>query len=376
MKNKLVVLLVLNIFIAFNAYSQKTDLDKLLSYVKEVKLNDAKQIADKLEAKEDYKENPQFWLYRGLLYHTIYETKTSELHKQFPNAIEISYISYKTALKLDTDKTYNNQIFKALGYLTNQFMHYGLEQFNSGNYDKSLMAFESAIELNNMPEILFNDTIAYFNAALSAERLKEYDKAINYYKTLISFKYGGAKMYKDLSEIYKKAGNDELYDKTLLEGIKFYPNDNTICIELINHYLQVSDLDNSFIYAKKSIEIDSTNAGMYFVLGSLYESKKDDVNAEKSYLKSLEIDPAYNDAAYNLGALYYNRANNIFSHAKTKDQKEKYEAGFEQSLKYFKIVEQNEPNDKNVLLSMRNIYRILGMEAEKAETDKKLEKLK
>jgi len=377
MKSKLLVLLVLNLSIIGNIFSQKTDdLAKLISKVKEVKLVDAKQIADKLETKTEYIENPEFWLYKALLYHTIYDTPTNQLHKQIPDAIEIAYSSYKLALKYDTEKTYNTQIFSALGYLTNQFMHYGLEQFNSGNYDKSLKAFENTIELNALPEIMFNDTIAYYNAALSAEKLKEYDKAIGFYKILIAFKYGEGKMYKDLSEVYKKKGNNDLYLQTLLEGIKFYPEDNNLYIELINHYLVVSDVDNAFIYVNKSIEIDGTNAGMYFVLGSLYESKKDDVNAEKSYLKSLEIDSNYDDAAYNLGVLYYNRAKNIYTHAKTKGEKEKYEADFNKSLKYFKIVEKNEPNDKNVLLSMKNIYRILGMEKEKAEIDKKLEGLK
>jgi len=377
MKSKLLVLLVLNLSIIANVFSQTNDdLSKLISNIKEVKLVDAKKIADKLEGKKDYLENPEFWLYKGLLYHTIYETPTNELNKQIPDAIEVSYDSYKKALKYDTEKTYNAQIFKALGFLTNQFMHYGLEQFNSGNYDKSLKAFENTIELNSMPEILFNDTIAYYNAALSAEKLKEYDKAVSFYKTLIAFKYGEGEMYKDLSEVYKEMGNDDLYLQTLLEGVKYYPEDNKLYIELINHYLVVSDVENAFKYVNKSLEIDKTNAGMYFVLGSLYESKKDDVNAEKSYLKSLEIDPNYDDAAYNLGALYYNRGKNLYTHAKTKDEKERYEADFNNSLKYFKIVEKNEPNDKNVLLTMKNIYRILGMEKEKAEIDKKLEGLK
>ena len=377
MKSKLLVLLVLNLTIIANVFSQKSDdLTNLINDIKKVKLVDAKQIADKLENKKDYIENPEFWLYKALLYHTIYETPTNELHNKIPDAIEIAYDSYKKALKYDTEKTYNSQIFRALGYLTNQFMHYGLEQFNSGNYEKSLIAFENTIELNSMPEIMFNDTIAYYNAALSAEKLKKYDKAIKHYKTLIAFKYGEGKMYKDLSEVYKTKGDNEMYLQTLLEGVKFYPKDNTLYVELINHYLVVSDIDNAFKYVNKSLEIDNTNAGMYFVLGSLYESKKDDVNAEKSYLKSLEIDSNYDDAAYNLGALYYNRAKNLYTHAKTKDEKEKYEADFNKSLKYFKIVEQNEPNDKNVLLSMRNIYRILGMEKEKAEIDIKLRNIK
>ena len=377
MKSKLLVLLVINLTIIANVFSQKNDdLSKLISNVKEVKLVDAKQIADKLEGKKDYVENPEFWLYKGLLYHTIYETPTNELHKQIPDAIEIAYSSYKKALEYDTEKTYNTQIFSALGYLTNQFMHYGLEQFNSGNYEKSLKAFENTIELNSMPEIMFNDTIAYYNAALSAEKLKEYDKAIGFYKTLIAFKYGEGKMYKDLSEVYKTKGDNELYLQTLLEGVKFYPKDNNLYIELINHYLVLSDVENAFVYVNKSIEIDKTNAGMYFVLGSLYESKKDNANAEKFYLKCLEIDPNYDDAAYNLGVMYYNNAKDIYTHAKTKGEKEKYEEGFKKSLKYFKIVEQKEPNDKDVLLSMKNIYRILGMEKEKAEIDRKLEGLK
>ena len=262
-----------------------------------------------------------------------------------------------------------------MGFITNQFMHEGLTKFNSGNYDKALLYFENTIEINTMPEIMFYDTIVYYNAALSAEKLKKYDKAESYYKILISYGYGEGKMYKDLSEVYKITNREDLYLQTLKDGAKMYPNDNNIYIELINHYLVVSDVENAFKYVKLSLQIDSANAGMYFVLGSLYESKNDSKNAEEAYLKSLELDPSYIDSAYNLGALYYNRGNGVFKHAKTNAEKAEYEKDFKNSLKYFKIVEQEQPKDKNVLLSMRNIYRILGMETEKTAIDKRLETL-
>ena len=376
MKSKLLVILILNLFLSINSFSQNNDeLDKALTFVKENKLVESKQVIDKFETDNPNTSNAKFWFYKGLLYHSIFEADGSDIKNKYPNAIEISYNSYKKAIELDKDKTYNAQIFKALGYITNQFMHEGLTQFNSGDYDKALLYFENTIEINTMPEIMFYDTIVYYNAALSAEKLKNYDKAESYYKILISYGYGEGKMYKDLSELYKITNREDLYVKTLVDGAKMYPQDNNIYIELINHYLMVSDVNNAFKYVKLSLQVDSTNAGMYFVQASLYESKNDFKNAEKAYLKSLEIDPKYLDSAYNLGALYYNKGNDIFKHAKTNHEKEKYENYFNNSLKYFKIVEKEQPNDKNVLLSMRNIYRILGMDTEKVEIDKRLESL-
>ena len=54
-------------------------------------------------------------------------------------------------------------------------------------------------------------------------------------------------------------------------------------------------------YLNMAIEQDPTNVTYYFAQGTLYERFGDEENAVKSYKKTMEIDPTFFNAYYNLG---------------------------------------------------------------------------
>ncbi len=70
-----------------------------------------------------------------------------------------------------------------------------------------------------------------------------------------------------------------------------------------NEFFNADKFDEAIEYYNKSI-IGSETCQAYFNRGLAFAAKKDDVNAEKSYRKALEISPTYAKAYFMLGALH------------------------------------------------------------------------
>ncbi len=370
------ILLLLITISAINIFAQDTTgLNNIIRLIDKGNIIQAKKQIDKANTVKN-SENPTYWLYRGVVFHEIYESHDEKVKTLSKNPLQEAYKSYINARKYDLNKMYISNIVTALGYVTNEFTQEGIEHFNSGDYKSALNYFESSIAINSLPEIMYTDTILFYNSALASEKNKDYDKAIKYYKKCMELKFGEGKIYIDLANVYKEKGDIDTYLYTLKEGLAFFPNDTDLINELINHYISVSDVDNTIIYTKRAIEKDSTNSNLYFILGSMYESKKNIDAAKKQYIKATEIDSTNTDAAFNLGVLYYNSGVDKIKHATTKAQKKQAEYEYTRALIYIEQVYEKEPNSRDVLYMLKNIYRINGDNVKKAEIEKKLSELK
>ena len=111
--------------------------------------------------------------------------------------------------------------------------------------------------------------------------------------------------------------------------------------------------------------------------------------AVEAYAKSLEIKADYFDANYNLGALYFNmavqmvnEANDMWKPRMSKDeatkQKELEDGGkamFSTALPYLEKALEVEPEDRETLRSLRDIYARVGMDEKMLEVSAKLKTL-
>jgi len=105
--------------------------------------------------------------------------------------------------------------------------------------------------------------------------------------------------------------------------------------------------------------------------------------AEKAYLKAIELKPDYFEANYNLGALYVNQAAEIQNEANklklndpTYDSK-KAEADkiLQKSIPYLETATQLDPKDKSTLLALKEIYTRLSMYEKLKNVNSKLQDL-
>lgn len=375
MNNRLLLAFLL-VILSLNIFAQDTTgLNIVIKLVDKGDITKAKQIIDKAETAKN-SENAVFWLYKGVVYHEIYESSDASVKSLSKTPLQIAYKSYSNALEYDVEKQYVNNIVTALGYVTNEFTKEGITKFNSGDYKTALEYFESSIKINSLPQIMYTDTILFYNSALASEKMQDYDKAIMYYKVCMDLKFGEGKIYIDLAKVYKQKGDTDTYLYTLKEGLAYFPDDVDLINELINHYISVSDVDNTIIYTKRAIKQDSTVSNLYFILGSMYETKNNFEAAKVEYIKAIEKDSLNTDAAFNLGVIYYNSGVDKIKHAKTKAQKKQAEYEYTRALIYIEKVREKEPKSRDVLFMLKNIYRMTGDEEKKAEIEKELKALK
>ena len=143
---------------------------------------------------------------------------------------------------------------------------------------------------------------------------------------------------------------------------------------LINHYLTKGDDPSKILdLLDKAINDQPTNASLYFAKATLYDKLGQFDNALASYQKSIEVNPTYFDAYYNIGALYFNKGAKIIEEANKIPPREldRYDAKiaeanveYKNALPYMLKAEEVNPTDKNTIEAIKNIYFRFRSESE------------
>lgn len=351
------------------------------------------------------------WYYGGNLYFNAALTQDKECAAKFDNALNKTYDFYLKALKfnieddeikaLDLEKdedlvkliqaiykkdtdfddpTYVRDIMgQKFPYIANGFINSGVEQFQNQNYKKAKDLSEKSVIVNQFMGRF--DTLGIFNAALAAERLEEYDEALQLYKALTMVNYGGAEIYLYMASIYDRKGDTTKKMEVIAKGREAYPKNPTLITEELNYLIATNQTDKALSNFGDAIEADPNNPSLYYNRGIIYDGLKETEKAAADYRKAMEVDPEFFDAAYNLGAMYYNLGVEWNNKASSYglNEKTKYKEATEKANKYFtqakpaleKAHEIN-PDDKATMASLVKIYAIQGEDAKYTSMKKKL----
>lgn len=349
--------------------AQDNRIEDIVRYLKNKQFNEARKLADELTRDETCNKEPRLWFYRALLYHNVYE-----LHPETEKgALNAAYDSYLKTLEFDKDKKFNNETIKALGILANQFVYEGVELFNAEKYTEALQHFEKNIAIGSLPAINQIDTVILYNAALSAEKSGDLPKAALYFEELIKLHFGGVEVYSDLSKVYKKMGNTARFMSSIEVGIRSYPGENfPLYSELINYYLEKEDYKSAYDQTLEAIKVHPQQAGLHFIHASLCEAFSQKENAEAAYKKTIELDPGYTDAYFNLGSMYYNQGVDLLKKAKTKDEKNKADEFYHKALAMYEEVYKLTPDNQETIAILNNLYGYLNMPDKQKEMQGKL----
>jgi tetratricopeptide (TPR) repeat protein len=139
-------------------------------------------------------------------------------------------------------------------------------------------------------------------------------------------------------------------------------------------------------------EKEPKNVSVLYAVGVTYDLLKNDVSlpaeerakyfneAVKAYKETIEVDPNFFDALFNLGALYFNKGGDVINEANKLPISEtaKYDKlileGNEYlnlALPYLEKCETIQPTDKATLMSLKEIYTRLNMlDKQKSMTEK------
>lgn len=417
MKKVTFVLISLFIFSGTILNAQPNKRASALNYLKYGELDKAKKTIDEACKHPKTFNDARTWWYKGQIYQAIHSSDNKDYNALCLDAADTAFVAFKKALLLnfkdpdlqnldivdnpvdqtkfikalmDRNTKYVDQeiiidiITQRYPVLANILVNRGVKQYSDEkSYSKALNSFESSLFVSSLTGRV--DTPVVYYAALSAEKSKDTKKAIEYFKSLTKMAYGKnqeekAGMYYFLAKVYKDKNDTIHYIKTLNKGIEKYPDGSSpLVVELINYYLNANKTEDALNYLNVAIEKDTTNPNFYFARGSLYDvNLKQPEKAIPDYKKAITLNPNYFDPNYNLGALYYNKAVEQIKKAQDETDNDKYYKMVEKAkgvmkiaLPYLEKAYEITPEDKNTMLSLKELYYRLG-NIEKSEEIGKL----
>lgn len=366
---KYILIISLGISTILNA--QNKNVVSAYNYLKYGELDKAKEAIDAASTHEQTSAMSKTWFYRGNVYLAIFASKEDKYKNLHPDALGEAYNSYLKAYDYDTKKIDINELNQAFASLVPPMFSKGVEHYNAKKWEDAISTFERCILINK--KFGHIDTLAYFNTALAAERAGSKDtvfdafdeKAISYYKQCLNLGYGGAKVYANVSDVYKKALKEAEALQAIKEGRTKYPNDQDLITAEINYYLNKGMFDEALGNLGLAIQNDPQNPTFYFARGSIYDQKKDLEKAETDYKKAIELKADYFDAYYNLGALYFNNGAEIYNQAndlplkeikKAEELRAKATEKFNLALPYLEKAHELNPKDRNTMVSLKQLY--------------------
>jgi tetratricopeptide (TPR) repeat protein len=370
---KLSFILVMLMCVA-SVSAQKSKVTGAQNYLTSGKLDKAKEAIDTGIQNEKCVAYAKAYLVKGKVYQGIFESPLPAYKNLAKKPLDVAYDAYIKALELDKKGKMVKPIKAQMTNMIPDYTNEAVNLYNKGDFPGALAAFERVLEIEGMDMFKDNatiDTAVIFNAGMTAQKADELDKAAKYYKQSIEYNYGGAKTYANLSKVLTDSGKKEEGVKYLHKGFELFPNDSWMLVELINHYMLGGEPQKAADYLDKAIELDPTNGSYYRAKGTLYEKTEEFAKAEEMYSKALSMDPKDFTSQYNFGLLKLNSAiqnhktaNEIMDAKKYNVAIKSVYAEYETVIPYFEKVLEMQPDEKNSMITLKELYFKLRNENE------------
>ncbi len=376
------------LFIVNNVEAQKKYVNKAQIWAESgEKLDTALGAIQFAETQEKTKEWAKTYYVKGLVYDAIATSDDDNFKNLCEDPTVKAFENYKKAYGMDGSNMFKSAMDMKFLTMANSFINLGVQAYNEENYQNAFKYFEKSLEVKEM-EVFGGeiDTAVMFNVALTAQRIKEYDKAVEYYNKIISYNYGGGDVISLLAGCYKDMGDSDNYIKTLKEGFEKYPSNQALMGGIINYYLiEAENAEEAFKYLALARESEPNNPEFYSAEAHLYDKTGDTEKAIERYKKAIEIDPNFFEAYYNLGVLYFNEgveltdeANKITDNKKYEEAKTVADNKFMESLPYIEKSHELKPDDASIMSTLKTLYYRLKttnpeLESKYEEISKKME---
>jgi tetratricopeptide (TPR) repeat protein len=377
MKRTLILLSL--ILIAGSSFAQSAKRVSAYNYMKDGEFLKAKEPIDEAILDEKTGVDDKTWRYRGQIYAGLAQNDYEGIDKA--EAIKTSIESYQKSMELDVKEKWKQENLTGLAQAQNLAVNMGIAAYNESKYSEAAKLFlvgEAAAA--NLGVV---DTLALYNGGLAAEQAEDFETALKQYRKATEIGYLGAKMYLYMANIYQRMEDQEGYLAIVKEGREAYPEDADLIVYELNYYLQNQKFEEAKNNLLLAIEKEPDNKQLYFSLGVVYDNIGNPEEAIKAYKKAIEIDPDYFDAAYNLGAFYFNRgvemnneANEIDDNDKYKAKREEAKAEFSKGLPHLEKAHELDPSDMGAMASLQQLYATLNMTEKYQEMKDKLEAAK
>jgi len=277
---------------------------------------------------------------------------------------------------------FTKSITEMVQAMQNGFINSGSFYFKKEDYQSAIRMFEYYLDYPNLKfwteeerlgyqKDTMIDDIQYYCGA-SASQDGDSETAIKYFTLLLDVYEPQEEMYQFLIYEYGRLKDSVNLLEMYKIGVQKFPQNPFYARSLINVYLNKNDLPEAMIWIDKAIEEDSVNATLWDVKGRIFESEKNFEEAERCFLKAIEMDPDFEPALGNVGRIYYNRAveeldrvNAIRDDRVYRREKAKMKEVFEKPLPYMEKAHELNPEERDYIIALRGIYYNLGKGFEK-----------
>ena len=367
------------------SFAQKGKVTSAVSFFTQGKLDKAKELIDEAIGHENCVNWAKAYMVRGQIYQAIFETQDENYKKLSKDPLSVAWDSYQKVIQLDDKNKFEKDLKTQYANLVIDFTNQGVVCYNQGmktddtkDFKDAVNNFKRVLEINESPLGTQKvDTTVIYNAGVAAHKAGDLDEAIKFYKKSLELIYEAGKIYAMVANILlgqSRAANeagDSVTGKAkqeeavnfLHEGHKLYPDDNYMLVELINYYLMGDTPAKAEEFLDAAIKQEPNKAEYYRAKGSLYEKLNQPEKAEAMYIKTLELNPNDFFAQYNLGNIHLNRV--IEDHKVVQDivDAKEYNAAldkvmekYEAVIPYFEKALELNPNDKNTLTTLKELY--------------------
>ena len=359
------------------------------------KLDEAKQLIESVMNDAEYGSTAKAWQTRGEIYSSYAEQDYTMMalnteHKPAESSIENAIVaaeSFEKALGYAEKKFETKDALDELRTVGDMLNTFANTYIAGQEYAKAYMPLNKVTDINttltnNDREFLNEADLAnhLFVTAYTATAAGENDRAMDLFKQLYESGSAEAGVYATYANLLMQNEMQEEGLKVLGEGRAKYPDNSEILFAEINYYITKQDYTTLQAKLSEAIEKEPNNAGLYSALGNVYMNlfteayaKGDAKNEEyfnqslEYFNKAVEIDPSLMDATYSIGSLYFNKAVELNKKQSAlgmskEDQKlygeygEQMAALFDKALPYFEKAYAANPQDRNTLIALKEIY--------------------
>tara|TARA_B110000977_G_scaffold47609_1_gene64747 strand:- start:455 stop:1606 length:1152 start_codon:yes stop_codon:yes gene_type:complete len=379
------VFLALTIAVSLNVSAQKSNVQNAYKSLKKDKIPEAIEYIELASKNESTSNDVKMHNYRGQIFFEVHSnSEYRSLDKmailKCANSWQAMYNHPKVGKWFDQDLV-NSNITKAGVGLYNK----GVELYSKKDFDTAKLMYNKIFDLFPLDESkslsrsnvtkeavylnLYYACAAQGDIAGSKENLQE----------LIDASYQDPQIYAYMSEIYQEEGNTDKALAIIKEGREYFDTDVDLIIFELNFYLGAEDFVKAEELLKLAVKEDPNNEKLFFALGTSYDNLGEFEKAQDAYKEAVSIDPNFYDANYNLGIMFYNKAGELLKKANdTRDYKKadviknNAESIMFKSLPYIETCYRLQPDDKNILIVLKELYYRNGDDAKYKEIVSKL----
>lgn len=335
-----IFIVIFCLFATTFAQAQTRDVRRATTQLNRGNIANAKEMIDVAMQDQTALNDATTHVTRAKVYIEIFVSQDPEVKALHNNPLEVAYEALKTAQVKDTNNANLIEIQQTLLVMSELTFNSAVEAFNKSDYSNASRAFRRSYALAE--EFGSIDTTTLYNAALAAEMAREFAPAEEMYMQLVAMDYDQPYMFSSLTNILMSKGDTVAATNMIKSGRTRYPEDLNLIFSEANIYIFTGQVDEASEILNLAIEKDPENPNLYFAFAANYDRMAQDTiysledrqfafrEAEKSYMKAIELDPDYFDAIYNLGVLYFNEGIRIFEEADLKLRANPTSAAFRQ----------------------------------------------